>query len=303
MANHDALTGLPNRALLKDRLSQAVLYAKRYDQWATVAFIDLDNFKVVNDSLGHNAGDELLKGVARRMVGCVRATDTVVRLGGDEFVILLLDQPKSAEAISATLKKIRSAIAEPIDARRPRPCASPAAWASPAIPMMATTPTPCWPTPTRRCTGRRNLAATTSSSTTPELSVGVHGKLFLQEELRSALARRRVGVVLPAAGRSPHRPSVRGRGAYPLEPSDLGIDPAAQVHPDGRGNRPDRVDRRMGAEGSVPPKQGLAGRRSAADQRMRQRVARGNFARRTSPPSSPTRWRKPGSSRSIWSWS
>jgi diguanylate cyclase (GGDEF)-like protein/PAS domain S-box-containing protein len=114
MATHDALTGLPNRALLKDRLSQALLYAQRYDRWATVVFVDLDNFKLVNDSLGHSSGDELLKVVADRMVNCVRAIDTVVRLGGDEFVILLFDQPKSVEAIATTVHKIRVAISEPI---------------------------------------------------------------------------------------------------------------------------------------------------------------------------------------------
>jgi diguanylate cyclase (GGDEF)-like protein/PAS domain S-box-containing protein len=114
MANHDALTGLPNRTLLRDRLAQSVLNAERYERWVTVAFIDLDNFKFVNDSLGHNAGDELLKIVAARMVGCVKAIDTVVRLGGDEFVILLVDQPKSEDLISATLQKISAAIAEPI---------------------------------------------------------------------------------------------------------------------------------------------------------------------------------------------
>jgi len=115
LANHDALTGLPNRALLKDRLSQALLYAQRYDRWVTVVFVDLDNFKIVNDSLGHNAGDELLKTVARRMVNSVRATDTVVRLGGDEFVVLLLDQPKSADVISQTVQKLRAALAEPVN--------------------------------------------------------------------------------------------------------------------------------------------------------------------------------------------
>jgi diguanylate cyclase (GGDEF)-like protein/PAS domain S-box-containing protein len=114
MATHDALTGLPNRALLKDRLSQAVLFAQRYDRWATIVFVDLDNFKLVNDSLGHSAGDELLKVVADRMVNSVRAIDTVVRLGGDEFVILLFDQPKSVDAIATTVQKIRAAIAEPI---------------------------------------------------------------------------------------------------------------------------------------------------------------------------------------------
>ena len=114
MANHDALTGLPNRILLKDRLSQALFHAQRYDRSVAVAFIDLDNFKIVNDSLGHNAGDELLRVVAARMATCVRSTDTVVRLGGDEFVVILFDQPTDADIIVATVQKIRTAIGEPV---------------------------------------------------------------------------------------------------------------------------------------------------------------------------------------------
>ncbi|MEP7453316.1 diguanylate cyclase, partial [Phyllobacterium sp. SB3] len=114
MAYHDMLTGLPNRILLTDRLTQAMLQSKRHNPWVSVVFIDLDNFKFVNDSLGHTAGDELLKVVAQRMLACVRSTDAVVRLGGDEFVILLTDLPANADGISAAMHKIRAAIAEPV---------------------------------------------------------------------------------------------------------------------------------------------------------------------------------------------
>lgn len=114
MGDHDALTGLPNRTLLEDRLKQATLYAQRCARRVTVVFIDLDKFKLVNDSLGHSAGDELLKTVASRMVQCVRRTDTVVRLGGDEFVIILFDQPSDVDGITPVLQKIQEAILQPI---------------------------------------------------------------------------------------------------------------------------------------------------------------------------------------------
>lgn len=114
MGDHDVLTGLPNRTLLEDRLKQAMLYAQRYNRLVTVVFLDLDKFKLVNDSLGHSAGDELLKTVAQRMVECVRRTDTVVRLGGDEFVIILFDQPSDLDGVTPVLHKLQEAILQPI---------------------------------------------------------------------------------------------------------------------------------------------------------------------------------------------
>ena len=188
MANHDALTRLPNRTLLGDRLSQAVLRARRYDHWVTVLFVDLDNFKLVNDSLGHSAGDELLKTIAGRMVRCVRATDTVVRLGGDEFVIVLSDQPKSADAISRAVQKIQSAIAEPVrlEGHDLRVTSSIGIANYPddggdAETLMANSDAAMY---RAKEVGRDNF-----QFYTPELNTKVQEKFLLQEELRNAVAR------------------------------------------------------------------------------------------------------------------
>jgi diguanylate cyclase (GGDEF)-like protein len=188
MANHDALTGLPNRALLKDRLTQAVLYAKRYDRWATVVFIDLDNFKIVNDSLGHNVGDELLKIVAERMVGCIRATDTVVRLGGDEFVILLFDQPKSADIISATLQKVRTSIAAPIRVDG-HDIAVTCSIGLANYPNDGTDADALLANADAAMYRAKEIGRDNFQFYTPELNTKVHEKFLLQKELRNAILR------------------------------------------------------------------------------------------------------------------
>ncbi|AVR96467.1 bifunctional diguanylate cyclase/phosphodiesterase [Pseudoduganella armeniaca] len=117
MAHHDTLTGLPNRSLIGDRLEQAILLAEREKHQLLVAFVDLDSFKLVNDSLGHAAGDELLKVVASRMVDCLRRSDTVGRFGGDEFV-LVLPQPQGIDSggieAAALLEKVLAAVVRPV---------------------------------------------------------------------------------------------------------------------------------------------------------------------------------------------
>jgi diguanylate cyclase (GGDEF)-like protein/PAS domain S-box-containing protein len=111
LAHHDPLTGLPNRLLFQDRLQLALVQAKRQQQALAVLFIDIDNFKTINDMLGHAVGDQLIKTTAERLTQCVRNADTVARLGGDEFVALLvnLKNPQDAERVA---KKIISAVAK-----------------------------------------------------------------------------------------------------------------------------------------------------------------------------------------------
>ena len=112
MAKHDILTGLPNRALLTDRLAQSIALALRHGQKVALAYLDLDNFKHINDSLGHAAGDALLQAVAKRLQDTVRKSDSVCRQGGDEFVVLLAEVD-SVEAAARTASMLIEAVAEP----------------------------------------------------------------------------------------------------------------------------------------------------------------------------------------------
>lgn len=112
LAHHDVLTDLPNRVLLKERLNQAVESARSQGRAVAVMFMDLDQFKCINDSLGHAVGDQLLQSVAQRLVGCVRYSDTVSRQGGDEFV-LLLPYIEHAEDAARSAQKMLAALARP----------------------------------------------------------------------------------------------------------------------------------------------------------------------------------------------
>ncbi|HKJ09042.1 MAG TPA: diguanylate cyclase [Gammaproteobacteria bacterium] len=115
MARHDPLTDLPNRTLFDDRLDVALKRARRDGEQLALLYLDLDGFKEVNDSFGHEAGDQVLQEVARRLARCVRASDTIARMGGDEFTVLLANI-RGLECVEIVKQKIRAAIGVPFEA-------------------------------------------------------------------------------------------------------------------------------------------------------------------------------------------
>jgi diguanylate cyclase (GGDEF)-like protein/PAS domain S-box-containing protein len=108
LASHDALTGLPNRHLLNDRLEQSLAHTRYTNRILALVFVDLDRFKIINDTLGHDAGDQLLKEIAARLSSCLREGDTVARQGGDEFVVVLTDLAKAEDAAFVAQKMLDS---------------------------------------------------------------------------------------------------------------------------------------------------------------------------------------------------
>jgi diguanylate cyclase (GGDEF)-like protein/hemerythrin-like metal-binding protein/PAS domain S-box-containing protein len=114
LAFYDSLTGLPNRALFFDRLTQAVQRARRYGERFALMLLDLDGFKAVNDSHGHETGDTVLRVTAQRLLGCVRQSDTVARMGGDEITVLL-NQARDPDALRRLAQKVVDAVGSPVD--------------------------------------------------------------------------------------------------------------------------------------------------------------------------------------------
>jgi diguanylate cyclase (GGDEF)-like protein len=112
LAYHDVLTGLPNQLLVKDRLAQAIAFADRSGNRVALLFLDLDNFKTINDSLGHPVGDALLRAVTDRLIGCIRDTDTLARQGGDEFLVILADVD-SSDDIATLAEKLLERLVMP----------------------------------------------------------------------------------------------------------------------------------------------------------------------------------------------
>jgi diguanylate cyclase (GGDEF)-like protein len=163
LAYHDALTDLPNRALFTDRLNVALAQARRGGQRVAVMFIDIDRFKLINDTLGHGPGDELLKAIAGELSGLVREGDSVARVGGDEFTLLLtgIDDANDVETIAQrvldTLRQPRVIAEQELRYQR--------AWVSQSSRRTAGMATRCFATPTRPCIGPSSGDGTTCNHT------------------------------------------------------------------------------------------------------------------------------------------
>jgi diguanylate cyclase (GGDEF)-like protein len=201
MAHHDELTGLPNRSLIRDRLEQAVAQAERSGGHLALAFVDLDGFKLVNDGLGHNAGDELLKVVGTRMGACLRRNDTLGRLGGDEFVILLPDVGDEPLAITAVLEKIRQAVTEPVQIGNQAVQVS-CSMGVVVYPRDGADPKTLMMNADAAMYRAKDLGSNNFQFYTREMNASLEEKLVLLEGLRKALDATLAGVHAPApAGR------------------------------------------------------------------------------------------------------
>ncbi|WP_370643766.1 EAL domain-containing protein [Shinella sp. NM-101] len=187
MAHHDTLTGLPNRSMLDERIASAIEAADECGGTLTLAFLDLDNFKLVNDSLGHHAGDELLKIVAARMKDCVRAGDSIVRLGGDEFVVLV-GGVRGADKVEECLQAVRRAVAEPVEVGG-RSFQVTCSMGVAAYPEHGRNATELMARADAAMYRAKEIGRDAMQVFTAELANRAHEKLVQQEELRRALAR------------------------------------------------------------------------------------------------------------------
>jgi diguanylate cyclase (GGDEF)-like protein/PAS domain S-box-containing protein len=267
LATRDPLTELPNRVLFNDRLEQGIVAARRSGQSLAVLFIDLDRFKYINDSLGHQVGDLLLKEVATRMYACIRKGDTLSRLGGDEFVVTL-EGLQHAEDAAQVAGKIIKALARPFE------IAGHTLTTSCSI-GIAIFPLDADDDRSLMKNGHGDVSR--QGERPQQLPVLLAGDERAcgrtpQSGDRPAPGHRAPGVrtVLPAAGQHSHRSRRRDGGAAALAAPRARPAQPHHLHRCGRGVGLDRADRTMGAAKCLPARQGLAGYGLSASQDCRQ---------------------------------
>jgi diguanylate cyclase (GGDEF)-like protein len=249
-AFHDALTGLPKRSLFTDRVEHALARRLREAGRIAVLFLDVDDFKTVNDSLGHAAGDDLLVAIAKRIDECLRGGDTAARLGGDEFAILLEDVADQAEA-GGVADRVIEALRPPFDIDGKRTFV----YASIGIATSSGTPGERAEELLRNADVAMYIAKRRGKGGheffEPDMHLAALKRLELKAELEHALERDESWSttsrpsIWPAAGSPPW-------SARALEPSRAGPGAALRLHPARRGDGADRPDRRLGTARGLP---------------------------------------------------
>ncbi len=278
LAHHDMLTGLPNRAYLTERLTTILALARRHGTLVAIMFIDLDNFKTVNDSLGHHVGDVLLKQIAVRIKEVLREADMVSRLGGDEFLVILADfaAPEDAAKVAEKLLQVISAPVE-LEGTQFSPNASIGISVFPrdgdnADDLIRRADAAMY---SAKDHGRGH-----SRFYTPGLADEGAETLAREVRLREAVQRGEFVLYYQPQLRVGDLQLDRHRSAGALAPSRARPDRSVGIHRIRRDARTHRRDRPIRAAGSLPPEQGMANRRPSGAADFRQRVGRPVPARR-----------------------
>ena len=272
MAHHDALTGLPNRVLLRDRIQQAIAQAHRNGTQLAVLFLDLDRFKTINDSLGHQLGDRLLQSVASRILVCVREGDTVSRVGGDEFVIVIPGigaasptRPRVAAKILEVLARAFHLHGNDLHVSASIGISLYPADGADAETLMRNADTAMYHA---KDAGRGNFQFFTQ-----HMNVAAQQRLLLENALRRALETREFELHYQPLYDLRDRSITGFEALLRWNPPERRPVAAGRVHRRGRGVGPDRADRRVGAaRGAAPARSpGRAAGRAAARSRSTSR--------------------------------
>ncbi|MBA2643348.1 MAG: diguanylate cyclase [Actinobacteria bacterium] len=252
-AFHDSLTGLANRSLFTDRVTHALGLTRRQHSLVGVLFVDLDDFKTVNDSLGHAAGDELLVAVARRLESCLREEDTCARLGGDEFAVILenVDGPDAAVAVA---QRMLGVISEPLDVLGSRVSVQGSIGVALGSSDVSTTEI------LRNADLAMYRAKGEGMSRYALFEPSMHARVLERLGLKAEACRRSgsVRALLPANRRAPVGRNRRGRGASALASSGSRPRAPGQLHPARRRDRAHSPARSLRAALGVPPGSALA---------------------------------------------
>ncbi len=260
MAHHDALTGLANRATVTQKIDEAAARQRRWGAPFTVLLLDLDRFKHVNDTLGHSAGDALLREVAERLKASLRETDVLARHGGDEFAIIQSGEVNQRPAAAKLAQRITQIIAEPFSIEGHEFNIGTSIGIALA-PEQGTDPDALLKMADMALYRAKFEGRNGYRFFEPEMGAAAGERLALESDLRRALAAKRIRAGVPADRRRQDANNLRRRGVASLASSNPGRDLSGQVYSACRRNRTDCGDRRVGTEDCLRRRGQLAGRR------------------------------------------